>query len=380
MWRIVLWLSREQVNSWRLNKQHLVLRERREKISEVVSDICGVQAQVLSAAELAIRARVQGITQGDVRDALWKDHSIVKTWCMRGTLHLLPSSDLPTYVAAMKTELSASLEWLQRTQGVQPSEVEAITAEIKRVLDDSTVTREDLVRRVESKTKLNKASREALRSAWGILLRPAAYQGALAFGPSVGPKSTFFRPDRWVRYWKEPTSGEAFSELFLKFVECYGPVTTRDFAHWWGNLRVADESILRTNGDNLEEVQVGENRGWMLRGDAEEASRMKFTPVVRLLPSFDCYVMFYSPREAFVEEAQRSRIFRQTAGWNYPALVVDGFAAGTWNLRRRSKRIDIILETFRGLTSSEKTRIQEEAADIGEFYGHPVEVRYMPRR
>jgi hypothetical protein len=107
---------------------------------------------------------------------------------------------------------------------------------------------------------------------------------------------------------------------------------------------------------------------------------MKFTPVVRLLPSFDCYVMFYSPREAFVEEAQRSRIFRQTAGWNYPALVVDGFAAGTWNLRRRSKRIDIILETFRGLTSSEKTRIQEEAADIGEFYGHPVEVRYMPRR
>ncbi len=195
----MLRLSSEQVSSWRMKKQHLTYRENRKEIAEVVSDVCGVQAQVLSAAELAIRARVEGISQRDIREALWRDHSIVKTWCMRGTLHLLASSDLPTYVAAMKTQLSASQEWLRKTQRVQPSEVEAITAEIERVLDDRTVTRDDLVRQVEDRTELSKASREALRSAWGILLRPAAYQGMLAFGPSVGPKSTFFRPSRWMR-------------------------------------------------------------------------------------------------------------------------------------------------------------------------------------
>ncbi|MGP8125382.1 MAG: winged helix DNA-binding domain-containing protein [Nitrososphaerales archaeon] len=361
-----------------MKKQHLTHRENRKEIAEVVSDVCGVQAQVLSAAELAIRARVEGITQRDVREALWRDHSIVKTWCMRGTLHLLASSDLPTYVAAMKTQLSASQEWLRKTQRVQPSEVEAITAEIERVLDDRTVTRDDLVRQVEDSTELSRASREALRSAWGILLRPAAYQGMLAFGPSVGPKSTFFRPDRWIRDWKEPTSREAFSELFLKFVRCYGPVTAGDFAHWWGILRGEEKSILETASDNLEEVQVGEDQGWMLRADAEEASGMGVTRAVRLLPSFDCYVMLYSPREAFVPKAHRSRIFRQTAGWNYPTIVVDGFAAGIWSLGRRPRKIEVILEPFRDLAPVEKKHTQEEAADIGEFYGLPVEVKFMP--
>jgi len=374
----VLQLTREQVNSWRLNRKHLVDRRGREGIAEVVSDVCGVQAQVPNAAELAIRARVEGATQRDVREALWKSHSIVRTWCMRGTLHLVASSDLPTFVAASKTELSASQEWLQKTQGVEQSEVEAITAEIKKVLDDRTVTRDDLVHLVEGKLRLSEASREALRSAWGILLRPAAYQGILAFGPPVGPRSTFFRPDRWIRNWKEPTAREAFTELFLRFVKCYGPVNVGDFARWWGSPRGEEESILETEGADFEQVRVGENQGWMLREDAEEASGLSPTRVLRLLPGFDCYAMFYSPREAFVQQAYRARIFRQTAGWNYPAMVVDGVAAGAWSLKRRSKRIDVILEPFRELASAEKTLVQEEAEDIGGFYGRPVEVRYAP--
>lgn len=299
---------------------------------------------------------------------------------MRGTLHLLASSDLPIYVAAMKTQLSASLDWLRKTQRVMPSEVEVITAEIKGVLGDRTLTRDDLVRQVEGRTKLSKTSREALRSAWGILLRPAAYQGVLAFGPSVGPRSTFFRPDRWIRSWKEPTSREAFSKLFLNFVGCYGPVVTGDFAHWWGIPRSEERSILETNGGDLAEVQVGEDKGWMLRADAEEASSLISTRVVRLLPSFDCYAMFYSPREAFVARAHRSKIFRQTAGWNSPAIVVDGLAAGIWSMRRRPKKIEIAIEPFKNLTSVERNRLEEEAADIGEFYELPVKVGYTLHR
>jgi DNA glycosylase AlkZ-like len=372
----VLRLSKEQVNSWRLNRQHLSCRRDRRGIAEVVSDVCGIQAQVSSAAELAIRARVEGVTQTDVRGALWKEHSIVRTWCMRGTLHLLASSDLPTYVAAMKEEVSASEAWLLKTQGVRRGEVEAITAEIKRVLDDRIVTRDELAHQVESKLKLSRASLEALKSPWGTLLRPAAYQGILAFGPPVGPKSTFFRPDKWIRNWKEPAAREALSVLFQRFVRCYGPVLAGDFAHWWGSPRGAAGSILETGKDDLEEVQVGEDQGWMLRADAEEASGLSPTRVVRLLPSFDCYVMFYSPREGFVPQSHRSRIFRKTAGWNYPAIISGGIAAGIWKLGRRSKGIDVVIEPFRALAPTEKMLIREEAADIGRFYGTSVEVKY----
>ncbi len=72
-------LSKAQVNSWRLTRHHLAKRTRKGQIEKVVSDLCGVQAQVLSYAALAIWARVEGITIQDVQDALWKHRSVVKT-------------------------------------------------------------------------------------------------------------------------------------------------------------------------------------------------------------------------------------------------------------------------------------------------------------
>ena len=54
----------------------------------------------MSAAELAIGARVDGLPPADVQAALWQERSLVKTWAMRGALHLIAASDLPLYVAA----------------------------------------------------------------------------------------------------------------------------------------------------------------------------------------------------------------------------------------------------------------------------------------
>jgi hypothetical protein len=115
----------------------------------------------------------------------------------------------------------------------------------------------------------------------------------------------------------------------------------------------------------------------MLRSDAEEATSMSRVHGVHLLPSFDCYPMFYAPRELVVSEAYRSRVFRKTAGWNYPALVIDGTIAGIWNLDRSGRRAVIRLEAFRSLGSVEKKGLQEEAADIGRFLDAPAEVKFL---
>src|SRR2546427_7742125 len=96
-------LSRDQVNSWRLSKNHLAERALKRDMPFVVSDACGLQAQVLSGAALSLWARVENITIEDVEDALWKHWTLVRTWAMRGTLHLLSSNSLSTYVAALKT-------------------------------------------------------------------------------------------------------------------------------------------------------------------------------------------------------------------------------------------------------------------------------------
>ncbi len=51
-------------------------------------------------AELAVEARVAGLTRSDVQSALWQKRTLVKTWAMRGTIHLFAAEDLPLIVAA----------------------------------------------------------------------------------------------------------------------------------------------------------------------------------------------------------------------------------------------------------------------------------------
>jgi len=308
-------LSVEQVNAWRLGRHHLSVRAAKGELPKVVSDVCGIQAQVLSAAELGIRARVEGVTQQDVRDALWKSHTIVKTWCMRGTLHLLASSDLPLYVAALKSKEPEFARWLQKSGGVTPEEASLIADKISEALANKSLTREELSREVAKRTKLRPKTRKYLMSAWGVLLRPAAFQGQLAFGESIGPKVTFVNPTDWITPWREPATKDAILELFRRCLRSYGPITLNDFGHWWGNLNELDKSALQPLLKELEPVELDGFKGLMFESDAKEASNLEPTGGVHLLPSFDCFVMFYSPRDLFVSRTYRDRIFRKAAGW-----------------------------------------------------------------
>src|SRR5689334_5862410 len=75
--------------------------ERAADAAALVRAIGGVQAQELPAAALAIRARTAGLTSADVERARVADRSIVHTWAMRGTLHLLPTEDLDWLLALL---------------------------------------------------------------------------------------------------------------------------------------------------------------------------------------------------------------------------------------------------------------------------------------
>ncbi|HEV2138838.1 MAG TPA: winged helix DNA-binding domain-containing protein [Nitrososphaerales archaeon] len=371
-------LSLEQANAWRLRRHYLSRKATKKELPKVVSDVCGIQAQVLSAAELGIRARVEGLSQQDVRDALWKSHTIVKTWCMRGTLHILASTDLPLYVAALRSKQPEFIRWLQKNGGVTPAEVSSITDGIRDALSNKLLTREELSREVAQRAKLKPKTKKYLMSAWGVLLRPAAFEGQLAFGESLGPKVRFVNPTDWIVPWKEPSTKDAFLELFRRYLRSYGPIAVKDFGHWWGNLSEHEKSDLGSFVRELEPVELDGFRGLMLKSDAKETSNLEPASGVHLLPSFDCYVMFNSPRELFISGTHRNMVFRKEAGWVFPALVVDGRAAGVWSFKRRSRGILIEVEPFRNLKPREKEGVRSEAIDIARFLGTSAEVRYGP--
>jgi len=364
-------LSKAQVNSWRLTRHHLAKRTRKGQIEKVVSDLCGVQAQVLSYAALAVWARVEGITIQDLQDALWKHRSVVKTWCMRGTLHLISASDLPVYVAARKTTMVVKRDWLSPEIGVQ--ERERIVGAIRDALDGKILTRERLAEEVVERLGMSASVRKHMLSGWGNLLQPAAEQGYLCFGPNEGSKVTFVRPDQWIGRWDEPSGREAWKTLLRRFFSTYGPANHYDIAHWWGLRPELARVLMEYIADELEEVEFEGEKRWVRREDVEQIVDVERIRCVKLLPSWDCYVMFYHPRELFVSQSHRTRVFRKLEG-NAPVLLINGVAGGVWEQRRKSSHIELRIHPFGRLDSAGKQLVREEATSLGKFLGTNVEV------
>src|SRR5258708_19188826 len=94
-------LTAGQVRALRTHAQGLHKQFPPESLLEVVQAVCGVQAQLSSAMMLALRARVSGLAKDDIEAALFDSHRLVRTWTMRGTLHLMRSEDVRWLVALL---------------------------------------------------------------------------------------------------------------------------------------------------------------------------------------------------------------------------------------------------------------------------------------
>jgi hypothetical protein len=232
------------VLAWRLARQRLDRRASRDEALEVVREICGLHAQVMSSAEPTLWARVEGLEPEAVQEALWEHRTLAKTWAMRGTLHLLPADELPLWVAAqgaLKSRHHAA-SW-QRHFGLTREEAEAMLVAIADALDDQTLTREELAQEVGRRLGSEELGGK-LRDGFGPLLKPSAFRGDLLFAPSVGRNVRFARPDRWLPEWKPAETEESVREVARRYLAAYGPATREEFVRWFGTTSPAQAGRL----------------------------------------------------------------------------------------------------------------------------------------
>ncbi len=132
----------DEVRARRLARSFLTTRASPDRLLDVVHDLGGVHAQVQASAELQLATRVGGITQQDVRDALWERRELVKAWTLRGTLHLHPADELPLWYAAARAVSPTEHEmgaWVDPKGELHPAlghdDVEEIRAAVLDALD-----------------------------------------------------------------------------------------------------------------------------------------------------------------------------------------------------------------------------------------------------
>src|SRR5207253_11207898 len=120
----------------------------------------------------------------DVREALWEQRALAKTWTLRGTLHLHPADELALWTAARRAVLGDA-----DAQGGTPEQIAEVVAAIGKALAGKELLREELADEVAR--RVGAWPRERLASGWGFFLGDAAVAGLLCFGPSRGQKVTF---------------------------------------------------------------------------------------------------------------------------------------------------------------------------------------------
>lgn len=360
-------LTWDRVTAWRIARGHLGRRVAATKLVDVVGRMCGAHAQIMSTVPLAVGARVDRVGAETIADALG-ERALVKTWAMRGTLHVFAARDLPLYCAAQATRDQYRNPSFLRYFGLEQADLDAVLEAVPQALDGRVLSREELARAILRITK-RRHLEERLLSGWGELLKPAAFRGLLCFGPGSGRNVTFVRPDQWIGHWEEHEVDDALAEVFRRFLAAYGPASVAEAARWWGVRPAEARRVFRLLGDELAEVAVGDAARWMLTKDVASAQRARPPDGVRLLPSFDQLLVMSAPHKiAIVDEPFFDRVYtpKPIAVWSLPAVLVDGRVRASWRLERKSKRALVRVRPFAQLP---RAALEVEAARVGAIVG-----------
>lgn len=344
----------------------------------VASRLCGLHAQVLSCAELSVWARVEGLERQTVQRALWDERTLIKTWAMRGTLHLLPASELPVWHGALgaSRRYRSAAGW-KKEFGITLDELDRLTDAIGTALEGRVLTRQELAEHVGRVTGSAAFGANLAEGSWGTILKPAAFSGRLCFAPSVGPRVRFTRPDTWLKDASRPLDASAATAAVARrFLSAYGPATYRDLGRWWGDGVSTGRKWIAALDDEATAVDLEGTHAWMLAADAREIGKIPQERSVRLLPGFDQYVVAASAHaDQLMPGDVRSRIYRPQ-GWISPVLLVNGRMDGVWRHETNGSRVDVTIEPFVKAPVWVRRAAAQEAERLAAYFGGKLNLRW----
>jgi hypothetical protein len=350
----------EQIHAFRLRRHHLLDPSAKDLVT-ICRDVCGVQAQIMSAAQLQLWARNHAITPEMVNDALWKTRSLVKTSLMRQTLHLVPADEFPLYIAAHKRARAKAVLSIMARCKITRDEADALSALILEELKEGPAPRAAITAAV--RPKVTKRLRVWMDKVWSIVRLPVI-EGLVCYGPGEGNRATFIRTEQWLTAQPKIDAVQAQKELFRKYLRAYGPATLNDFAHW-SLISMAEVRALRP----LVDADVAEYDGLLLLREDMKALQAASPALnsVHLLPYFDIYLLAHRFKEHFLKPQFYKRVYRNQ-GWISPVVLINGEIAGVWSYKPSRKILEIEIELFARVDSRTRMQIKDRAEELADLF------------
>jgi hypothetical protein len=322
-------ISWSQSLAWRM-RQQLLDPVGTESVEGVVRRLGAVQAQLDSAAELAVRARRKQSQPGEVARAL-ADGRIIKTFAFRGATHLMTPEDAGAYLALRAASRMWELPSWQSFYGLTPADWPALREATREALDGGPMTRDELRAAITARPRFRHLG-FAFTDHAGTLLKPLAWQGDMSFGPLRDGRATFQRLDRNPRWAGVPDLNDAGMRAVEAYFRTYGPATPDHLYYWLGNGLGAGRKRIQTwiagFGDRLAAVDIDGESAHVLREDLEELAATSPSTAVRLLPGYDQWVLGPGTADAHIVPPDKRALVSRGAN----SVLVGGVVSGTWSL------------------------------------------------
>ncbi len=358
-------LSGQQVLRLRMAAQGLGARGA-EDVAAAVTGCAGIQAQDLLSSRLAVRARSGQLSEPQVARACDEERSVVRTWLMRGTLHMVAAADVRWLVRLFGPTIAARFQRRRASLGLDPALCQRLLQKLPGVLAGRSLSRRELVAELaQAGVRLDPSGQAAAHATVF-----AAAAGVICRGPDreVEGEPTYVLLNEWLTCVKERRPVEPEVEVARRYFVSFGPAAVEDFAAWSGLALPVARSACSPLG--LVTVDC-DGRRLLLAGVGGEGSGW------RLLPKFDTYLVGYRDRTLLRDAATSQAIY--AGGWIHPAVVHDGRLVGSWRLRRKEGDTAVTVRVQLSSTApADEEALSAEASDIGRFLG--IETRLEPRR
>ncbi|BCW46477.1 winged helix DNA-binding domain-containing protein [Arthrobacter sp. StoSoilB5] len=324
-------------------------------VPDAVRWMTAMQAQDLGSALWAVGQRVPGSAASDVRGAI-DAGTVVRSWPMRGTLHLLAPEDLRWILGITSERLMNMVAGRHRELGITADDISHCrdialkTIETIRTAEGGRgATREQLFAAFEEAGQVTKAQR-GIHLIGSLCQRAWLVQGPMAgTNGKVGVQQLFVAFDEWIKDSRDLDRQEGIAELLFRYVRSHGPATVKDFA-WWSQVPLAEARRgLASVQDRLVELPFGGTSYWLspetaaLLDDGVPGSR-----TLLALPGFDEFLLGYQDRSLVLAPEHADLVVPGKNGVFKRIIVAGGEVVGTWARTGNGKAPGVVPEPFSG--------------------------------
>ena len=348
----------------------LLLVERRDasrSVADVVNWFGAMQGQDLASVQWSL-----GLRTGHTRDevgAAFESGEILRTWPMRGTLHVLPGADACWMIEHLGARALRGAQARRQFLGLAERDADRASDVLGAALAGGrALTRAECVAVLEG-AGIPSAGQRAYHLLWY-----ASQRGVTCVGPQRGTEQTFVLLDEFAPPAAELDRPAALATIAERFVRSHAPVSAHDLARWAdltmgdarAGLAAAEGVVVRSFGGR--DLYVTESQLDASTDAVPEPSATGALPA-RALPGFDELVLGYKDRTAQLDAADEKRVVPGGNGVFAPTLVLDGRVVGIWKRRELTRRVEIVATPLTSITARDRRRLAAALEEFAAYVG-----------